>query len=63
MVANRISIAIGGSNIGAVPTPQYDVVEHWEATFAPEAALEEMLDEWRTENDRRDEWCQELLRK
>jgi hypothetical protein len=28
MVANRISVAIGGSHLGSVPTPQFNVLEH-----------------------------------
>lgn len=62
MVANRVSVAIGGSNIGAVPTPQYDVLENWSAPFAPEAKFDELLDQWRKENDLREDWCQELFK-
>ncbi|PWE50410.1 hypothetical protein DEM26_05650 [Thioclava sp. NG1] len=62
MVANRVSVAIGGSNIGAVPTPQFDVLENWSAPFAPEAKFEELLNQWRKENDLREDWCQELFR-
>tara|TARA_R110002124_G_scaffold115326_2_gene271120 strand:- start:3474 stop:4448 length:975 start_codon:yes stop_codon:yes gene_type:complete len=62
MVANRVSVAIGGSNIGAVPTPQYDVLEHWEAPFAPEGNFEELLAQWSEENNRREDWCQELFK-
>jgi len=61
-VTNRLSIAIGGPNIGAVPTPQYDVLEGWNARFAPSDALEELRETWNNDNEERHQWCQELFK-
>lgn len=60
-VANRVSIAIGGWNIGAVPVPQFDVLEHWDAPFAPKEAFISMMEEWCEENRCREEWTQEMF--
>jgi len=57
-VANQLSKVIRGSDTGGVPTPQFDVLEHWEAPFAPQAAFTDLMDKWQTENGQRDEWNQ-----
>lgn len=60
-VGNRISAAIGCSNIGSVPTPQFNVLENWDAPFAPSVNFDEMLAKWDEENEQRELWTQELF--
>ena len=61
MAANRISMAVGGANIDAIPTPQFDMLENWESAFAPGDAFAKMIEAWDQENDERESWCREAF--
>jgi hypothetical protein len=66
-VVVRIAIAIGSHVLydtalgGVVPTPQFNVFEHWEKPVTPAENMEEIGNWWRSHERERENWLREHI--